>query len=252
MDQYDPKKLTQCLNELAKVLQICNTTQKLTEETVSVIQNYLFYDAVAIHLFNLEQKLQLRANYGINIQKEIEKTKTQDYDIITKNISEQKLFIYQDWIKRSDYHKLLPEFNGFKSVAIIPLIFKKRILGLATIGYRKKQNFSHNEIILFESISILVSTSIGNLILHDNYQKRVDELQDSIKHIRHDFANDVQSIALALELLASTDLSEDQKKYNRILNKAKDSSITKIMELKRLKMQHEENVIFDIGLPIKE
>ncbi|MHA1154895.1 MAG: hypothetical protein ACTSQK_02205 [Candidatus Heimdallarchaeota archaeon] len=91
MDQYDPKKLTQCLNELAKVLQICKTTQKLTEETVSVIRNYLFYDAVAVHLFNLEQKLQLRANYGINIQKEIEKTKAQDYDIIIKNLSEQKL-----------------------------------------------------------------------------------------------------------------------------------------------------------------
>jgi len=91
LDQYDPKKLTQCLNELAKVLQICKTTQKLTEETVSVIRNYLFYDAVAVHLFNLEQKLQLRANYGINIQKEIEKTKAQDYDIIIKNLSEQKL-----------------------------------------------------------------------------------------------------------------------------------------------------------------
>lgn len=252
MNQYDTKKLTQCLNELAKALQVCNTTQKLTEETVKVIQDYLFYDAVVVHLFNLEQELQLRANYGINIQKENEKIEKQKHDSIIENLSEQKLFIFQDWIKRTEYHKLLPELDGFKSVAIAPLIFKKRILGMVTIGYRKKQNFSHDEIILFENISILVSTSIGNLILQENFQKRVDELKDIIKHIRHDFANDVQSIALALELLSPAELPEGQKKYLRILNKAKDSSINRIMELKRLKTQHEKSVDIDIGIPLKE
>ncbi len=252
MNQYDIKQLTQCLNELAKKVQTCKTTQKLTEETVKVIQKHLFYDAVVVHLFNVDLKLQLRANYGINIQKEIEQKKTLDYNIIIENLSVQKLYIYQDWIKRTEYHKLIPELTGFQSVAITPLIFKRRILGLVTIGYRKKQSFSHDEIIFFENVSILTSTSIGNLILQTNFQKRVDELQDTIKHIRHDFANDIQSIALALELLSTAELSEDQKKYIRILNKAKDSSITKITELKRLKIQHEENVDIDIGIPIKE
>ncbi len=252
MDQSNSKKLIQCLNEIAKTLQVCNTSQKLMEETIKVIQDCLFYDAVTIHIFNLEQKLQLRANFGINIQKEIEKTKTQDYDIIIDNLSEQKLFIYQNWTKRPKHNKLLPEFVKFKSVAIAPVIFKKNILGLITVGYRKKEKFSHDEMLFFENISILVSTSIGNMILQENFQKRVNELQDTIKHIRHDFANDVQSIALALELLSSAELSEDQRKYIRILNKATDSSITKITELKRLKIQHEQNVEIGIGLPIKD
>ena len=97
------------MNELSKTVQVCRTTQKITEETVKIIQKHLFYDAVVIHVFNLEQKLQLRANYGINIQKEVKQTQTQDFDIINKNLSKQKLYIYQDWIKRNEYHKLLPE-----------------------------------------------------------------------------------------------------------------------------------------------
>jgi hypothetical protein len=66
--------------------------------------------------------------------------------------------------------------------------------------------------------------------------------------MRHDFANDLQSIAMALELLTFTDLSEDQQKYVRILEKAKVSAVEKIRELKQLKIKYEKEIDPVIGI----
>jgi len=69
--------------------------------------------------------------------------------------------------------------------------------------------------------------------------------------MRHDFANDLQSLSMALELLATTNLSDDQEKYVKILEKSKNSAIEKLQELKQLKDKYEKNIDFFIGIPLE-
>jgi len=250
--KYETKIFAQCLNDLVKTLLECTTLQKLSEETIRVIREHLFYDVIVLYLFNQEEKLQLRANHGINITEEIEHPELLDTSFILENLSERKMFIFQDWPNKKEYNQFFPGTTEFQSLAIIPLFYKNYILGFLCIGYRKKQKFTHEEMILFENIGIFFGERIGNLVHQTNYQRRVDELNEVIKRVRHDFANDIQSIALALELIQSTELDEDQEKYVRILNNSKDSTINRIKELKKLKKKHEDEVTIGFGLYKKE
>ena len=56
---------------------------------------------------------------------------------------------------------------------------------------------------------------------------------------------------MALELLAATDLIDEQKKYVRILEKSKVSAIEKLLELKQMKEKYEDDIELSLGIPLE-
>ena len=249
--QFDTKKLSVCLNELVKSLLDCTTLQKITEITVESIKEHLFFDIVAFYLFTQEQKLQLRANFGLDLSIEDEPNDLTD-EFILENFTKKGVYVFYNWPEKKEHNQLFPKLKDILTIAVVPLIYKNTLLGFLSIGFRSEKKFIHDELLFFETLGLYLGELIGNFLINSNYQKHITELSSVLKYVRHDFANDIQSIALALELLQSTELNEEQQKYVRILNKAKDSSINRIKELKQLKQKHEEEVTVGIGIIIKK
>ena len=150
-----------------------------------------------------------------------------------------------------EHNQIFPKLSTIQTIAIVPIIYKGTLLGFLSMGYRKEKKFVHGELLFFETLGIYLGELIGNFLINSNYQKHVTELSNVLKYVRHDFANDIQSIALAVELLEAAELNEEEQKYIRILNKAKDSSVNRIKELKQSKQKHEEEVTVGIGIPIE-
>ena len=105
------------------------------------------------------------------------------------------------------------------------------LIGHFAFGYFNVHEFTKEEQIHIKLLGSALSPLIYTKLINENKNSKIDELTESLRQVRHDFANDIQSLALALELLASTELSEDQAKYLNILTNAKESAINRIIKL---------------------
>ncbi|NHJ03972.1 MAG: GAF domain-containing protein [Candidatus Heimdallarchaeota archaeon] len=249
----DTKSYFHFLNRLTESLNYSNSIQKSCEEIILIIKNCLYYNLATIHLFNEKGKLQLRGNFGIEIFQEKELIDKIDYNILADKFEKQKKPIfYTIWKEEKELSTIFIEFRNLKSIAILPIIFNKRLIGTMGVGYINKHEFGISEIRTLEVTAKVISDFLGMHILQTNYQKQLDELNGTIKMMRHDFANDIQSFSLALELLTPSELTDDQQKYIRILNNAKNSAVKKLTELKGLKEKHEKTIEINIGIMFKE
>ncbi|HUU78914.1 MAG TPA: GAF domain-containing protein [candidate division Zixibacteria bacterium] len=248
----DTKSYFHFLNRLTESLNYGNSIQKSCEEIILIIKNCLYYNLATIHLFNEKGKLQLRGNFGIDIFPEKELIDKVDFRLLAEKFEkQQKPIFFTAWKEEKELSTIFIEFKKLRSIAILPIIFNKRLLGTIGVGYLNKHEFGISEIRTLEVTAKLISDFLGMYILHTYYQKQVDELNRIIKMVRHDFANDIQSISLALELLTPSELNDNQQKYISILNNAKNSAIKKLTELKGLKEKHEKTIEINIGIPLK-
>ena len=245
------KNYFQFLSKLSESITRENTIQKSCEEIMKSIHDTLFYDLATIHLFNIEGKLQLRANFGIGTQNE-NRNQELNLEIFKKKFGEKgKVLFIRDWNNETELKDYFIELHGVKSLAVLPLIFSVYLVGIICVGYKKTHEFKITEIKTLEITSVIISEFMGSEIIIREAKDRLDNLSTLTKSMRHDFANDIQSIALALELISSTNLTQDQQKYIRILNNAKNSAIEKLTELKNLKQKHESDINSILGLYLK-
>ncbi|MBK5112471.1 MAG: GAF domain-containing protein [Candidatus Heimdallarchaeota archaeon] len=236
---------------ITKTLGTKDSLDEILKETMAVLEKNLNYKSIILYVFDFTEKLQIKAKIGIDTYKHTP-SKTVDEIALLKGIAHGKCVKeYDNWEEQMELHSIFYDSSLIKSVLLVPLLSKNHLFGFITIGETTDYKFTENEFTLFEAIGQLVSYNINHFIFQENVQKQNNELKDVTKRMRHDFANDLQSIAMALELLESTDTNEEQKKYVRILEKAKVSAIEKLQELKQLKDKYEKDVDFFIGLPLE-
>lgn len=247
------KNYFQFLSKLSETITRDNTIQKSCENLIKSIKDNLFYDLATIHLFNIERKLQLRANFGIKSFHKDEQKEELNLDVLKRKfVNKNKILFIKDWNKEVELSPFFSEFQSIKSIAILPLVYSDYLIGIISLGYKKMHEFKITEIRTLDIISSIFTEFIGSETIIRESKDRLDELNSLTRRMRHDFANDIQSIALALELLSNSELTEEQQKYIRILNNAKNSAIQKLNELKNLKQRHESDINSLLGLSLKQ
>jgi len=236
-------------NEFLKVVGSVKTLEDFFTEILEVLNIIFPFDLITILTFNtISQEINYKTT---NISPlKIKSKPLGDSSTLVRIAKENGVKQLIDWQKQKELQKLL-EVQKIKSTIIIPLKTDKFIFGFLILGDMKNFEFSSDELKLFETLGYLISCNIDNFLTKENLNEQNIELKEVTRQMRHDFANDLQSIAMALELLASTDLNEDQQKYVKILDKAKISAVEKIRQLKQLKIKYETKVDPIIGIPIE-
>jgi len=238
-------------NRFSKTIGTANSLDEIFKETMVVFESNFTYDSIVIFVFDFTEKLQIKVKSGIEIFKHLPSKSSVDIKLLREITQGKSVKQINNWQEEKELQTIFFKSNLIKSVLLIPLSSNNHLFGFITIGETTEYTFSKNEIILFETIGHLVSYNVNHFLFQENMQKQNNELKEITKRMRHDFANDFQSLSMALELLATTDLSDDQKKYVRILEKAKISAIEKLQELKQLKEKYEKNDDFFIGILLK-
>lgn len=235
----------------SKTLGTANSLDEIYKETMAIFKKNFTYDSIIIFIIDFTEKLQEKAKTGIKTIKQLPSKSLDKIKLLREIIQEKGSKQIKNWQEEKELHSIFFDSNLIESVLLIPLFSKNQIFGFITIGETTDYTFSENEIILLETIGHLISYNICYFLFQKNMQKQNNELKEITKRMRHDFANDLQSLSMALELLATTNLSDEQKKYLRILEKSKNSAIEKLQELKQLKNKYEKDVDFFIGIPLE-
>lgn len=235
----------------SKTLGTANSLDEIFKKTMAIFGSNFIYDSIIIFVFDFTGKLQEKVKTGIKTFKHLPSKSLNNIKSLRKIIQEKRAKQIKNWQEEKELHTIFFDSDLIKSVLLIPLFSSNQIFGFITIGETIDYTFSENEIILLETIGHLVSYNVCHFLFQENMQKQNNELKEITKRMRHDFANDLQSLSMALELLATTNLSDDQKKYLRILEKSKNSAIGKLQELKQLKDKYEKDVDFFIGIPLE-
>jgi len=234
-----------------KTLGTANSLDEIFKEAMAIFESNFTYDSIIIFVIDFTEKLQEKVRTGIKTFKQLPTKSLDNIKSLKKITQEKSVRQIKNWQEEKELQTIFFDSDLIKSVLLIPLYSKNKIFGFITIGETTEYAFSENEIILHETIGHLVSFNISHFLFEKNMQKQNNELKEITKRMRHDFANDLQSLSMALELLATTNLSDNQKKYVRILEKAKNSVIEKLQELKQLKEKYEKDIDFLIGIPLE-
>jgi len=235
----------------SKTLGTADSLDEIFKETMAIFESNFTYDSIIIFVFDFTEKLQEKVKIGIKTVKQLPSKSLDNIKSLTEIFREKGSKQIKNWQKEKELHTIFFDSDLIKSVLLIPLSSKNQIFGFITIGETTDYAFSEKEIILLETIGHLVSYNVCHFLFQENLQKQNNELKEITKRMRHDFANDLQSLSMALELLATTNLSDDQEKYVKILEKSKNSAIEKLQELKQLKDKYEKNIDFFIGIPLE-
>ncbi len=235
----------------SKTLGTADSLDEIFKETMAIFESNFTYDSIIIFVFDFTEKLQEKVKTGIKTVKQLPSKSLDNIKSLTEIFQEKGSKQIKKWQEEKELHTIFFDSNLIKSVLLIPLSSNNKIFGFITIGETTDYVFSENEIILLETIGHLVSYNVHHFLFQENLQKQNNELKEITKRMRHDFANDLQSLSMALELLATTNLSDDQEKYVKILEKSKNSAIEKLQELKQLKDKYEKNIDFFIGIPLE-
>ncbi|MCK5158485.1 MAG: hypothetical protein KAR08_04985 [Candidatus Heimdallarchaeota archaeon] len=235
----------------SKTLGTANSLDEIFKKTMAIFESNFTYDSIIIFVIDFTEKMQEKVKTGIRTFRHIPSKSLDNIKSLTEILQGKGVMQIKNWQEEKELQAIFFESDLIKSVLLIPLLSNKQIFGFITIGESSDYTFSDNEIILFETIGHLVSYNVCHFLFQENMQKQNNELKEITKRMRHDFANDLQSLSMALELLATTNLSDDQEKYVRILEKSKNSAIVKLQELKQLKDKYEKDVDFFIGIPLE-
>lgn len=234
-----------------KTLGTANSLDEIFKEAMAIFKSNFAYDSIIIYVIDFTQKLQEKAKTGIKTFKHLPAKSLDKIKLLRKITKEKSAKQIKNWQKEKELQTIFFDSDLIKSVLLIPLFSSNQIFGFITLGETTDYTFSENEIMLLEIIGHLVSYNVCHFLFQENMQKQNNELKEITKRMRHDFANDLQSLSMALELLVTTNLSDDQKKYVRILEKSKNSAIEKLQELKQLKEKYEKDIDFFIGIPLE-
>lgn len=223
------------------------TVQELCDWSINLIKDNYDFEITTISIFNNNSQLQLYAHFGLTNPKQ-SLLKTEFY---------RKLFL--EGKQKSFNNKKIEEeiVEGFpwakKNVTNIiqPIIYQNQVLGFLTVGYKDKKRIGEKKQKIIAIIALILGSKIGSIIQSQSFTEKIDALTDITRKMRHDFANDIQSLSLSLELFSSTDLTEEQQKYFRIMETAKKSAIEKITELKKIKQKYEQEKSFKIGFQLE-
>ena len=235
----------------SKTLGIAKSLDEIFKETIAIFESNFSYDSINIFVIDFTEKLQEKVKTGNKTFKQLPSKSLDNIKSLTEIIQEKGSKQIKNWQEEKELHSIFFDSDLIKSVLLIPLFSNDQIFGFIAIGETTDYTFSENEIILLETIGHLVSYNVYQFLFQENMQKQNNELKEITKQMRHDFANDLQSLSMALELLGTTNLSKEQEKYLRIIEKSKNSAIEKLQELKQLKEKFEKDVDFVIGIPLE-
>ncbi|MFW9922100.1 MAG: hypothetical protein ACFFDW_02300 [Candidatus Thorarchaeota archaeon] len=240
-------QVLKALNSLVQLFYEDRTLQKICEVSIEIIKNNLRFDLGTLRLFNYDNKLLLRANFGLSSFEAHEIS----LDNVIKLFPDGNAKYIHDDTNFIELRESFNEISSGSSFIINPIIFRKQVIGFLTVGYNSPHKFSSQEMLSINLYTNIFGCNLARKLLIENFQSQTDKLKEITKQLRHDFANDIQSIALALELLTPTDLTEEQQKYVKILNNAKQSAIDKISDLRSQKQNYEKDIIIDFGYRIQ-
>ncbi|MHA1630972.1 MAG: GAF domain-containing protein [Candidatus Heimdallarchaeota archaeon] len=236
------------LYELNKTLEQMENLEQLYAKAVEKLGESLLFDFIAIFMLNPEEKLEMKSMTGVEVKVQ-KKGKTIKKELFKKEFQDRQLKIYQ----RKDKKEILQHFFQFinlQKIAIVPFITKNLLIGFLCVGTRKDA-FTDDEKLLLEACAFSINFAITNLIIKEELLQQNLKLQTIAKNIRHDFANDLQSIGMTVELLLTTELSDEQNKFIRLLKNAKDSAVRRLQKFKELKNEFEKEISLPFGLNLE-
>ncbi len=238
------------IQELTVSFRSANSFDDIYNGCKIVFEKYLPYDSIIIFIFDFLENLQVKTKVGLEISIDESDSNPKKNDLLKSLFNDKTMRSFHNWKGEMELQKIFFKSPQIMSVSIIPLISKNRILGFITIGNSAKYEFSEEENRILQILSQMISYYVENLLFQEDLLKQNEVLKGITKQMRHDFANDIQSMAMAIELLTTTELSEEQEKFTRILNNSKNAAIEKLQELKRLKNKFEKKVELSLGLTI--
>ncbi|MHA1125231.1 MAG: hypothetical protein ACTSO7_04930 [Candidatus Heimdallarchaeota archaeon] len=244
-------KNSEAIIELLRILPEKETVQDICIQSIKIIKNLQEYDASTISIFNEKGIFKLKSGYGYESNVK-EPSKETDYTNLLKLFSESKLVKIADWNTKQSLHLYFPELSELSCVGLFPIMDQKKLYGVFTIGCEKPTKLTPTKERFLSTVGFIINNYLIYNLFLNNLKSHTAHLQEVLKSTRHNFANDLQSITLGLELIASTNLSDEQQKFVRILNNAKISSIKKIDDLRSMKNDLEREVEIDIGLKFDE
>ncbi|MEA2070879.1 MAG: hypothetical protein U9O98_06260 [Asgard group archaeon] len=210
------------------------------DRLVSILSEHLSkkkeFSIIVIQLFNQYFENIKNVSIGTKLENKKNISKIEDF------FPEKKIYYYPKWSQHQDLRKIHPELEEAKSVMIYPLTFNKKIIGLIEFGLEEKTNSLEKDREYFNFICLLFNIVLEQIMFRDFYLKQNNKLKQITKDMRHDLSNDLQSIALAFELLQTTEITKDQQKYFQILGRGKEEAINKIQKLKDMKDKTEESI----------
>ena len=239
------------ITELLTTLPEKETVQEICIQSIEIIKNLDLYDASTISIFNQEGILKLKSGYGFDSDVK-ESSGDIDYSILLNLFSECKLVEIKDWKTKNSLHQYFPELTKLSCVGLFPIIYQEKLIGVFSIGYKNPTKLVPIQARFLNIAGNIISNYLIHNLFLKNQKSHIKELQEVLKSTRHNFANDLQSITLGLELISTTNLSEEQEKFVRILNNAKISAIKKIDDLRSMKNDLERDVEINIGLKLNE
>ena len=244
-------KKTEAITDLLRILPEKETVQGICTQSIDILKGIKEFDASTISIFNDEGILKLKSGYGY-ISDVKEPSSDIGYTALLELFPENKWVILAEWKIKKTLPKNFPELSKLNTIALFPIINDKKLIGVITVGYKKPTKFSVEKMRFLNTIGYIISNYLISLLYLNDLKSHLAHLQEVIKSMRHNFANDLQSITLGLELISSTNLTEEQQKFVRILNNAKTSAIKRIADLRSMKSDLEREVKINIGLKLDE
>ncbi|MBD3189517.1 MAG: GAF domain-containing protein [Candidatus Heimdallarchaeota archaeon] len=232
-------EVNEALKNLSQLFQSWREIRSIKDtftETTRIIEQLLDYDMAVLYLLG-EKGLCFIKTTG-----ELEERELQ-----TQKILNEKLFknssplIYEAGFQESTISQQFDELQDIASVILIPLLNKKGLQGILACASKERHSFSSQELLITQIIADALNSRISILLYQEFLEQNNKELRSITKRMRHDFANDIQALALGMELLATTELNKEQKKYVEILDKSITSATKKLRELKELKKKVERD-----------
>ncbi len=238
------------LYDFTQNMQDINSLEDIYKKTISLFKKELPYDLAIFYMFDFTEKLVAKEKSGIDVNSEAYSDSKIDLLFLQSNFKKQQLQIFNKWSEQKELQKLFFTSNIIHTVAVIPFITSNRILGFLCIGLKSNYVFQENEKALLETIGYITVNTLKSYLYIEALNNHNQILRKIARNMRHDFANDIQTISLTIELFTTTELSEEQKKYMRLLTNAKNSAIEKLDELKSMKNKFEDEIEIVLGLPI--
>ncbi|MBN1330760.1 MAG: hypothetical protein JXA54_14910 [Candidatus Heimdallarchaeota archaeon] len=238
------------LYKFTRSMQEINSLEDIYKKTITLFKKELPYDLTIFYMFDFTERLVVKEKSGIDVNSDIFSDSSSNLSLLQSSFNKQQIQIFQNWKKHEELQKLFFVSDIIQTVALIPFITSNRILGFLCIGTKSNHVFLDNEKALLETIGYITVNSLRSYLLIEALNNHNQALRNIAKNMRHDFANDMQTISLTIELFNTTELSDDQNKYLRLLNNAKNSAIEKLSELKNLKNKFEDDIEVCLGLAI--
>ncbi len=220
------KKLS-VINEIAKEVNHSLELQEILSDTIDKILEYTETDAGLVMIMNKDSKVLKPVAFSGISPSLIEDLKglsiKSDRGTRGKVLSVGQPVIAKDIEEISSFTALLLSKGQLKSVAMVPLKSKNKVVGMMQIGSCKERIFSQEDLNLLHVIGNHVGIAINNANLYETIKHQLGQLEKKnsrlqeleqmktslVQMIVHDMKNPLLGMMGYTELLL-----EDEKKYD--------------------------------------